>query len=116
LTINCGNKVLGGVAQQILHQVHLLVVLRVHEIVVFAVVVQVLHFLLFEQRLLHLVLGREAMLGHGAAAQAAHSDLHEPSQIAGGAVIHAENGVQLVVELDDHPRAQLCCGNHETPQ
>src|ERR1035441_1684090 len=39
------NQVVDRVAQQVLHQVHLLVAFGVHEIVVIAIVVQVPHFL-----------------------------------------------------------------------
>jgi len=46
--------------------VHLLVVLGVHEVVILTVVVQIFHFHLFEDGLLHLVFGREPVLDHGA--------------------------------------------------
>src|ERR1044072_3216665 len=54
------------------------------------------------------------MLGHTAAAQTAHSRLHEAAQIAGRPMVHAENRIELFVEDDDHARTHLCCLNHET--
>src|ERR1022692_2441924 len=56
------------------------------------------------------------MLGHGAVAQAAHFGLYETAQVPGCPMRHAEDRVQLVVELNHHSRAHLCCRNHETPQ
>ena len=108
VTFNCGIRY-DRVAQQILHEVHLLVRFGVHEVVVFAVVVQVLHLLLFEQGLLHPVFRREAVLDHSARTQAAHPRLHEAAQVAGRTVRHGKNGIQFVVELDHHSRTQMCC-------
>src|SRR5579863_8803395 len=61
---------------------------------------------------LYLVFGREAVFGHRPAAQVAHLRLHETPQITRRAVGHAEHGMELVVELDHHSWAQLCCGKH----
>jgi hypothetical protein len=40
-------------------------------------------------------------------------DLDEAAQVAGGAVLHFEDGVKLLVELDDHARTELCGSDHE---
>ena len=53
------------------------------------------------------------MLGHGAGAQVAHFDLDEAAQVAGGAVLHFEDGVEFLVELDHHARTELCGSDHE---
>ena len=42
------------------------------------------------------------MLEHGAGAQVAQLGLDEGAQVAGRAVLDAENGVQIIVVLDDH--------------
>jgi hypothetical protein len=102
------NQVVDGITEDFLGEVHLLVILNVHEVIVFAVVVQILEFMIFHDGPLHLVFGREAMLTHGTAAQVAHFDLHEASEVARRPVGHAEDRVQIIVELDDHARAQLC--------
>ena len=102
------DQILRGIAQQIFHQVHLLVGFGVHEIVILAIVVQVLHLLLVEHRLFDLVFGREAVFRHAAGSQAAHFGLYETAQVAGRPVRHAEDCVQFVVVLDHHSRTQLC--------
>ena len=51
------------------------------------------------------------MLEHGAGAQVAQLGLDEGAQVAGGPVLHAEDGVQIVVVLDDHARTHLGGGN-----
>ncbi len=106
------DEVIGRVSEQFLRQVHLLVVFGIHEVVILAVVVQVLHFLLIQLGLFNFVFGGEAMLGHGAGTETAHFCLHKASQITWRAVSHAEDGIQFVIELDHHSRAQLCCGKH----
>jgi hypothetical protein len=108
-----GHQVLDTVAENVAREVHLLEGLGIHEIVVLAVVVQIFHLLLIQRGAFHAVLGREPMLGHGAAAQAAHFNLHEAAQVAGSAVLHFEDGVEFLVELDYHARTELSRSDHE---
>ncbi len=51
------------------------------------------------------------MLKHGPGADVAQFGLDESAQIAGGAVFHLENQVQLVIVLDDHAGTHLRGGN-----
>ena len=51
------------------------------------------------------------MLENGAGAQVAQFGLNEGTQVAGRAVLHAEDGAQVVFVLDDHARAHLGRGN-----
>ena len=86
---------------------HLLVIFCVHEVEVLAVVVQVLHFVLFEDRLIHTVFRREAVFEHGTATEVPQLGLHKPAQVTWRAMRDAEHGVQFVIELDHHARAHL---------
>ena len=61
--------------------------------------------MLFEGGAFDAIFRREAVLDHGAAAQVAHFDLDEAAKIAGRAMLHLKDGVQFVIELDDHARA-----------
>ena len=107
------NQETSGVAQKIAGQMHLLKRLGIHEVEVLAVVVQILHFMLFQLRFLYLIFGRKTVLHHGAGRQLAHFHLHKTAQVAGGAVLHFEDGIKLVIPLDHHAGAYLCCGNHK---
>ena len=51
------------------------------------------------------------MLEHGAGPQVAQFGLDEGAQVAGRAVLHLEDQMQLVVVLDDHARTHLSGGN-----
>jgi hypothetical protein len=42
------------------------------------------------------------MLEHGAGAQVTQLGLDEGAKVAGGAVLNAEDGMQIIVVLDDH--------------
>jgi len=44
---------------------------------------------------------------HGAGSQVAQLGLNKCPQVAGGAVFDAEDGVQIIVVLDDHARTKL---------
>src|ERR1700730_5106845 len=54
------------------------------------------------------------MLEHGSGAQITKLGLNESAQVAGGAMLHAEDSVQLIVVLDDHARTHLGGGNRHT--
>ena len=66
-----------------------------------------LHLNLIDVDLLNRVRRTEAVLKHGAGAQVAQLGLDEGTQVAGRAVFDAENGVQIIVVLDDHAGTQL---------
>ena len=85
-------------------EMQLLVVLGVHEVVVVAVGVEKLHLHFVDGDLLDGIAGAEAVLEHGAGAQIAQLGLDERPQVAGGAMLDAEDRVQIVVVLDDHAR------------
>src|SRR4029077_13192715 len=107
LDLEIGCEVLDGVSENVAGQVSLLVVFRVHEVVVVAVVVEVLHVFLVHVDLLDRVGRAEAVLEHGSGAQVAELGLNEGAQVAGRAVLDAEHGVQIIVVLDDHAGAKL---------
>jgi hypothetical protein len=69
--------------------------------------------LFVEDGFFDLVLRRKPVLHHGAGAQLAHFDLNETAQVPGGAVLHFEDGIELIVELDYHAGAQLGCRKHQ---
>jgi len=75
---------------------HLLVVLLVHEDVVIAVLVEVLHLARIDERALDLVLGAKPLIGLGADLDVLHLDLHE------GAAATADVNV---IALDHAPDA-----------
>jgi hypothetical protein len=87
--------------------VGLLVIGRVHEVVAVAIGVQELHLDFVNVDLLNRVRRTEAVLKHGTGAQVAQFGLDESTQVAGRAVFDAENGVQIIVVLDDHAGTQL---------
>ncbi len=92
-------------------EMQLLVILGVHEVVVVAVGVEELHLHFVHGDLLDGIAGAEAVLEHGAGAQVAQLGLDEGAQVAGGAVLHAEHRMQIVVVLDDHAGTHLCGWN-----
>ena len=55
----------------------------------------------------------EPKVHHRARRKAPHLCLDESAQVAGRTMLHLEDRVQLIVELDHHARTQLCCSNHE---
>ena len=69
----------------------LLVIFGIHEVVVVTVIVEVLHLNLIDGDFFDRVCGTEAVLEHGTSAQVAQLGLDESAQVAGGAVLDAEN-------------------------
>ena len=102
----------GRFTEEVARQVHLLKRFRVHEVEVLAVVVKVLHFMLFKSRLLNAVFRGEAMLHHGARGEFAHLNLDKAAEVARGAVLRLHHEVGLAVELDDLAFADVVgCGH-----
>src|ERR1700722_8641222 len=101
------NEIFDRVAQDLSRQVSLLVVRDVHKIVAISVGVEELHLHLVHVDLLDGIGRTETVLEHGASAQVAQFGLDKGAQVAGCAVFHAENGVQIIVVLDDHARTEL---------
>ena len=108
-----GNEVVLGVSDDVVLQSELLVVLRVHEVVAFAVAVEVVEIDFVHCNLVEKFLGAEPMVNHGAVAQVAHLGRHGGALIPRRAMVHAIDRVEVAVVLDDHPRAQKCCLKHE---
>src|SRR5438874_204431 len=100
------------VPQHVFRKMHLFVILSVHEVKVLAVVVQILHLMLIKSNALNLIFGREPVFDHGSGPKIPHLGLNEAAQVAGRAVDHAEDRVQLIVELNHHAWAQLCRCDH----
>jgi hypothetical protein len=93
-------------------QMNLLVCFRVHEMKIFAFVVQILKFNLVENGSLHKFLGTKLVVHDGSVAQVPHFSLHRPALVSWRAVIDAEDGIQLTVVTDNHARAKLCGFDH----
>src|SRR5438270_13236722 len=89
----------------------LLEILCVHEVIVGAVRIKKFHGLLINIDPVDGIGGAEAVLEHGAGAQIAQLGLDECAQIARSAVLNAEDGMKVVVVLDDHAWTHLCCWN-----
>src|SRR5580704_11153094 len=101
------DQVINGAAQNILGEMRLLVVRRVHEVVVVAVGIEELHVDFVDVHLLDGVGRAETVFEHGAGTQVAQFGLNEGPQVAGRAVFDGKNRVQIIVVLDDHAGTQL---------
>src|SRR6266567_6869692 len=92
----------------------LFVVLRVHEAVVVAILVEKFHGDFIHGDLFNGIAGAEAMLKHGPSADVAQLGLDESAQIAGRTVLYCKDQMKIIVVLNDHPRTHLGCWNrHE---
>ena len=89
-----------GVADLGLRERELLEGLRIHEHQVLAVPVEVLHLVLLDVRLVHLLARAEAAVDRAAVLQVAHLGAHEGAALAGLHVLEADDRVGLAVELD----------------
>ena len=69
----------------------------VHEVVVVAVVVEVLHLALVERRALDEVFRPQLVVGERAAADVARLDADEAAQVAGRDVLELEDAEQVVL-------------------
>src|SRR5208337_4660657 len=101
------DQVIHSVAQNVLGEMSLLVIRRVHKVIVVAVGVQKLHIDLIDIDLLDRIRRAEAVLEHCASPQVAQLGLDKGAKVAGSAVFDGKYGVQIIVVLDDHAGAQL---------
>src|SRR6185437_2733267 len=101
-----GNQVILRIADDVVLQRELLVILGVHEVVALAIAVEILELHLIHHDLLNTLLSAEAIINHRAAAQVAHARLHRAALIARRPVVHAVDDVQISFVLDDHAGAQ----------
>src|SRR5690606_12673537 len=85
--------------------------LAVHEVVVRAVVVEVLEIVRLHLGPLDGVGGAEAVLEHVPAAQIPHLHLHERAQVAGRVVMEVDDPARIAVEDDDVSFANLRGGH-----
>ncbi len=72
-----------------------------------ALFVEVLEFDFVQDGAVHKFFGAEAVVDHDAIAQIFQAGLHRAALVARGAVIGAENGIELALVLDDHAGAKL---------
>jgi hypothetical protein len=108
-----GGEVVHGVAERIAFEGGLLIGVLVHEVVVFAVVVEELHLDGLDVDTVDGVGRAEALGVHRAGADVLQLGLDEGAQVAGRAVLDGEDEVQVVFEFDDHAGAHLCGGDRQ---
>jgi hypothetical protein len=110
-----GKEIIDGIAEGFTLE-HGLLEALVHEVVVVAIVVEKLHLNFVDDDAIDGIWRAEALDEHGAGADVAQLGLNEGAQVAGRAVLYGEDEVQIVLELDNHARAHLRCGNrHKKP-
>ena len=85
----------------------LLVVRRVHEVIAVAIGVKELHFDFVHVYLFDGIRRTKPVFEHGSGTQVAQLGLNKSAQVTGRAVFYAENGVQIIVVLDDHAGTKL---------
>jgi hypothetical protein len=104
-------QIVHRVAQSLALQVGLLEGLHVHEVVVVPIVVQELHLDFVNDDALNGVGRTEALDEHRAGADVAKLGLDERAEVTRRAVLHREDEVEVILELDNHARAHLRGGN-----
>ena len=90
---------------------HLVEGVGVHEDVVGAVVVEVLHVPLLDEGPLHLLAGPQRALEHGAGAHVLQLGAHEGMALAGLDVLEVHQREQSVVEVKRHPGLEVGSGD-----
>ena len=105
------DQVVDLVAQQLGRQSVLLEGLGVHEVVLFALGVEVLHLSRFQRNLFEAVAGGEFVFADRPGAVIPHLGLDKTSALAGGAVLHLIDRADLALKHHDHTGAQLCSLN-----
>ena len=103
-----GDEVVSGVAESVFVQGDLFVSLQVHEVVAAIVGIEEFEFDFVHDGALDEIFSAEAIIDNRAGAEIAHLGLHGAALVARGAVLDAENGVEVAFVLDDHAGAQLC--------
>ena len=87
----------------------------IHEVVVVSIAVEKLHAFLIHVYFFDGIRRTKTMLEHGAGAQVAQLCLDEGAQVPMSTVLDAENGMQIIVVLNDHAGTELgrwnrhCC-------
>src|SRR5712692_2399496 len=97
------DEVVLRVAERFGGDVDLVVGRRIHEVVVVAVVVEILHLALVERRALNVLFRAELLVGEGARANVPHAHLDVRALVAGREVVQLENPEQVVPDLDQIP-------------
>ena len=98
-------QVVDRISQRLRRQRHLLVRLRIHEIVRVPVRVQELHAARVEGGPLDLILGAELVVGERPATQVAQPALDESVSLARRQVLHIEQAEEVAAHPDQHPLA-----------
>src|SRR6185503_166755 len=96
-------QVVHRLAERLAVDVDLFVGRGVHEIIVFAVLIQVLHLALVERRALHRVLGPQLLISQRSAANVPELHADKTAQVARGDVLELEDPEQVLLHLDEHP-------------
>ena len=109
--LQIGNEVIDGIPQNFPAQMSLLEVGRVHEVVTVSISVEKFHLDFIDIDFLDGIGRTEAVFEHGASPQVAQFGLNEGTQVTRGAVLDAENGMQIVIVLDDHAGTKLRSGD-----
>src|SRR5687768_9427941 len=82
---------------------------RVHEVIVVAVLIQVLHLALVERLALDRVLGSEPVIRQQTAADIAHLDANETAEVAGRDMLDVEDAEEVLAHLDQHALLHAGC-------
>ena len=104
-----GFQVARRLAERLAVDVDLLVGRGVHEVVVVAVLVEVLHFALVERRAVHRILRPQFLIGQRAAPDVAELHADEAAQVARRHVLQLQHAKQIVLDLDEHALLQTRC-------
>src|SRR5690349_1854180 len=89
----------------------LLIRFGVHEVIVIAILVEILHRDLIHHDAVDRIRRPKAIFEHRIGAQVSQLRLDKGAKVAGGAVLDAKDKVQVLVVLDDHTRTHLCGWN-----
>jgi hypothetical protein len=115
LKLQSRRQPLGCVAEVFFAQGDLFVVLGVHEVVVRAVGVEILHLVLFERSAVDRVGRTKAMFKGRSGTNISQLGLHHRPQIAGCMVTEFDDFARLAFENDNHAASNLGCRNcHKT--
>src|SRR5918994_1810134 len=107
LSVGALRNVVGGVADHARRHGQLLVALHVHEGVVVAVAIQVLHLLAFDDGQADLHAGIERALDHGAGPDVAELRAHERATLPRLDMLKLHDLEQRAVEVERHPVLQV---------
>ena len=108
------NHVVNLVAKLVGAKLNLLVRLGVHQDVVGAIRIEILHLLGLHVYSRKRFLRGKPLVEHRARSVTAHLDLNEAVTLAGRAVLHLMNCANVAAETNHHPGAHLCSLNVQT--